>query len=179
MCSGLWLATAPSRRFARDDMGSAPGGSANWTVSDHGQRRTSPMSLSSKPTQLSLYELRGHKHSGHEKPLRMPADPSSGEQVDHSGTICNRSPVAVVLSASGSFHSPRQWVASAATFRGCSISPVRPHSRPNGAYHEAVADANEPMMPPRIPEDYRRNMRKALTETPGNKKSKPIWHSNR
>lgn len=32
---------------------------------------------------------------------------------------------------------------------------------------EAVVDAYEPMMPPRMPEDYRRNMKKALNETPG------------
>jgi pyruvate dehydrogenase (quinone) len=32
---------------------------------------------------------------------------------------------------------------------------------------EAVVDAYEPMMPPRMPEEYRNNMRKALPETPG------------
>jgi pyruvate dehydrogenase (quinone) len=32
---------------------------------------------------------------------------------------------------------------------------------------EAVVDAYEPMMPPRMPDDYRKNMRKALPETPG------------
>ncbi|AYM66008.1 pyruvate oxidase [Agrobacterium fabrum] len=35
---------------------------------------------------------------------------------------------------------------------------------------EAVVDAYEPMMPPRMPEAYRRNMRKALTETPERQK---------
>lgn len=33
---------------------------------------------------------------------------------------------------------------------------------------EAVVDAYEPMVPPRMPDEYRRNMRKALPETPGN-----------
>ncbi|MFZ5672581.1 MAG: thiamine pyrophosphate-dependent enzyme [Pseudomonadota bacterium] len=32
---------------------------------------------------------------------------------------------------------------------------------------EAIVDAYEPMMPPRMPEEYRRNMRKALPDTPG------------
>jgi pyruvate dehydrogenase (quinone) len=32
---------------------------------------------------------------------------------------------------------------------------------------EAVVDAFEPMMPPKMPEDYRKNFRKALPETPG------------
>jgi pyruvate dehydrogenase (quinone) len=32
---------------------------------------------------------------------------------------------------------------------------------------EAVVDAYEPMMPPRMPEEYRKNMQKALPETPG------------
>lgn len=151
-------------------MGSAPGGSANWTVSDHGQRRTSPVSLSSKPTQLSLYELRGHKNSGHEKPLRMPADPSSRSR----STTAARSATALPLPSfyrrlEASIRQGDGW-RRLPHFAAAVISPVRPHSRPNGAYHEAVADANEPMMPPRIPEDYRRNMRKALTETSVNKK---------
>jgi pyruvate dehydrogenase (quinone) len=32
---------------------------------------------------------------------------------------------------------------------------------------EAVVDASEPMMPPRMPKDYRANFRKALPQTPG------------
>jgi pyruvate dehydrogenase (quinone) len=32
---------------------------------------------------------------------------------------------------------------------------------------EAVVDAYEPMLPPRMPEEYRKNMRAALKETPG------------
>lgn len=35
---------------------------------------------------------------------------------------------------------------------------------------EAVVDAYEPMMPPRMPDEYRRNLRKALPETPGREK---------
>lgn len=34
---------------------------------------------------------------------------------------------------------------------------------------EAVVDAYEPMLPPRIPNEYRKNMRTALRETPGRK----------
>jgi pyruvate dehydrogenase (quinone) len=32
---------------------------------------------------------------------------------------------------------------------------------------EATVDAYEPMLPPRMPKEYRRNMRRALPETPG------------
>lgn len=32
---------------------------------------------------------------------------------------------------------------------------------------EAVVDASEPMLPPKMPPDYARNFRKALPETPG------------
>jgi pyruvate dehydrogenase (quinone) len=35
---------------------------------------------------------------------------------------------------------------------------------------EAVVDAYEPMMPPRMPDEYRKNMRKALPETPSHEK---------
>lgn len=34
---------------------------------------------------------------------------------------------------------------------------------------EAVVDAYEPMLPPRMPNEYRKNMRTALRETPGRK----------
>ncbi|TIU59719.1 MAG: pyruvate oxidase, partial [Mesorhizobium sp.] len=34
---------------------------------------------------------------------------------------------------------------------------------------EAVVDAYEPMLPPRMPDEYRKNMRTALQETPGRK----------
>ncbi|TJW31155.1 MAG: pyruvate oxidase, partial [Mesorhizobium sp.] len=34
---------------------------------------------------------------------------------------------------------------------------------------EAVVDAYEPMLPPRMPDEYRKNMRTALRQTPGRK----------
>jgi pyruvate dehydrogenase (quinone) len=52
------------------------------------------------------------------------------------------------------------------------VTPVldRAFAEPGPAVIEALVDAYEPMMPPKLPPDYAKNFRKALPETPGHER---------